>query len=187
MRTRCPGSPAPGSDPLLHCHAAGVFDAQQGPGRHGVRPSTTAGPEQMWLGRRHLGACGSCADFEQHGSDLRSTRPRRSTSAPGLGSPVWPHLHRDCARPRPHLHRDCAHPCHICTGNALTPATSASELGTPRPHLHRDWARSRSHLHRDCARPTSAPVRAAIDHVAQQATSVRTSRCAIKCGRESAA
>jgi hypothetical protein len=50
---------------------------------------------------------------------------RRSTSAPGLGSPL-PHLAWDWVRPShiftgtaltlPHLHRDCAQPCHICTG-----------------------------------------------------------------------
>jgi hypothetical protein len=32
-------------------------------------------------------------------------------------------------------------PCHICTGTALTPATSAPGLGSPLPHLHRDCAR----------------------------------------------
>jgi E3 ubiquitin-protein ligase UBR3 len=31
------------------------------------------------------------------------------------------------------LHRDWAHPCHICTGTALTPATSAPGLGSANP------------------------------------------------------
>ena len=30
--------------------------------------------------------------------------------------------------------------CHICAGTGLTPATSASGLGSPLPRLHRDWA-----------------------------------------------
>ena len=43
--------------------------------------------------------------------------PTPATSAPGLRSPL------------PHLHRDCARPCHVCTGTALAPATSAPGLG----------------------------------------------------------
>jgi hypothetical protein len=42
--------------------------------------------------------------------------------------------------PLPHLHRNWAHPCHICTGTALAPATSAPGLRSPLPHLQRDWA-----------------------------------------------
>jgi hypothetical protein len=33
-----------------------------------------------------------------------------------------------------------AHPGHICTGTALTAATSAPAMGSPLPHLHRDCA-----------------------------------------------
>ena len=52
-----------------------------------------------------------------------------ATSTPGLRSPL-PRL--------AHLHRDCAHRCHIrhiCTGTALTAATSAPG---PRRHVRYD-------------------------------------------------
>ena len=42
---------------------------------------------------------------------------------------MMPHLHRDVRSPLPHLHTDCACCCHICTGTALTPATSAPGFG----------------------------------------------------------
>jgi hypothetical protein len=48
---------------------------------------------------------------------------------PGLGSPL------------PRLRRDCARRYHICTGTALTPATSAPGLRSPVPHLRQDCAR----------------------------------------------
>jgi hypothetical protein len=79
-----------------------------------------------------------------------------ATSAPGLGSAL-PHPHRDWAHPchiwtrtrwaHPwHIGTGTgAHPCHICTGTRLTPATSATGLGSPLPHRHRDWAH-RSHI-----------------------------------------
>ncbi len=38
------------------------------------------------------------------------------------------------------LLRDWAHPTHICFWIGLTPATSASGLGSQLPHLRRDWA-----------------------------------------------
>jgi hypothetical protein len=50
------------------------------------------------------------------------------------------------------------HPCHICTGTAPTPATSAPGLRSPLPHLQQDRARP-SHICTGAAptAPTSAP------------------------------
>ena len=70
----------------------------------------------------------------------RSNAGSSATSAPGPGAP------------RPHLRRDRAASCHICTGTALLPATSApgpSGLTPPDPH------QSCTHSGRPAA--TSAP------------------------------
>jgi hypothetical protein len=110
-------------------------------------------------------------------------RRRSAPSAPPKGrlGPPLPHLHRDWAHSSHCLHRDCAHQCHICTGTAPTPATSAPGLRPcPSPHLHQHWAHPCNicagtgltpatsapglgpplpHLHRDCAplRRTRSP------------------------------
>ena len=56
----------------------------------------------------------------------RVRRPRHIY--PGLGSPnhTW-----DWVRPVPHLRWDCARRCHVCTDTGLTPAASASAMGSP--------------------------------------------------------
>ena len=61
----------------------------------------------------------------------------RTTSAPGLGSPL------------PHLHRDWARPCHICTGTG----TSAQGPDTLGPHRTAQSPKS-------LARPTAVRLRA---------------------------
>jgi hypothetical protein len=116
------------------------------------RSGLTPGPIQA-IGA-HLSSAGT-----------RNRPPARSIPVPQVQSHRdWahplPHLRRDSRRsPLPHLRRDCTHPCHICTGTALTPATSAPGLHSPLPHLRRDcthpchiYAGPLPHPHRDWAR-----------------------------------
>ena len=82
---------------------------------------------------RALAHCGCSQYRRQH----PETEPHVDEAEPA--APTALPLGRENSR-RSSVIDEVLHPCHICTGTALTAATSAPGLRSPLPHLHRDCA-----------------------------------------------
>ncbi len=134
--TRTPATSAPGLSPTLpHLHCDGA-DAL--PDLHCDRAQPGHICSGTWAHPCHI-----CTGTELNPPTSASRRGSCSaTSAPGLGPPLLPHLHRDWAHALPHLTRTGLPPSRICTAPGSRPAASVPGLGSPLPHLRRDSVQS---------------------------------------------